>query len=284
MIRPALTIAYLEKRPQSAARVLAAMNPADAAAFLETIPTRFAVRSLSVMGPWAAAPLFLRMSATHGAALLREMALPEATAILRILSADRRLSLLNEVSKDLRRDLEISLSFPGDTVGAHMITAVLALTQSHTISDALAQIRHSQSEDADTVFVIDDRRRPVGGITAGMLLQYHPDTPLGDVMDGAIGSLPARARLASVSDLAAWDEWHTLPIVNRNKELIGGLKRRSVRAAAYRPPKVTAERASLVSLLAYASLATVFDIAQMWTEIIPVPPRSKAGTVDDHER
>jgi len=271
--KQALTIAFLEKRPQSAARVLAGMNPADAAAFIETIPTRFAVRSLSLMGPWTAAALLLKMSPTHGAAVLREMTFPEATAILRILRADSRLSLLNELPNDLRRDLETSLSFPGDTVGAHMVTAVLALTQTHTISDTLARIRHWQTEGGDTVFVIDECRRPVGGVTAGMLLRYHSSATLGEIMDGAIVSLRARTRLANVSDLAAWDEWLALPVVNRNKELIGGLMRRSVRMTMHRPPEGGLKRTSLAGLLAQASLGTAFEIAKMWTEIIPLSRR-----------
>jgi magnesium transporter len=271
-----LTIAYIEKRPLSAARALDTMDPGDAAAFLETIPTRFAARALSRMGTSPASSLLIRMNATGAAAALKELGYQDAAAILRLTPAEARPALLDELPEKLRRDFEASLSFPEDTVGANMTTAIMTLSSNHTIADALAQIRRSPRMDADTVFVIDDSRMLAGAVTAAQLLRYPENSALGGLMDTNAVSLSARARLSSVTDLEAWDECSFLPVISRQKQVIGALSRRTMRQAAeYRPPRDGVERTSIVVSLAEAYFASAVALSQLLAGVDPGPLSSK---------
>ena len=62
-----LILAFIDRRPATAGRALAAMEPGDAAALLEDIPVRYATRVLSHMGAWAAVALLTRMSVDKAA-------------------------------------------------------------------------------------------------------------------------------------------------------------------------------------------------------------------------
>ena len=170
---PDLTMAFIKKRPESAGRVLAAMRPAVAAAFLQSIPTRFAVEAVAHMNPRPASVLVTKMGVTSGAALVRDLSFAEASAILRQIDPAVRNQLLEELPRRLRRDFEMSLAFPTDTVGAHMTTAIVTLSENDKTSDALELIKQMEGDHADVILVVNDKHKLVGAVTVTKLLR-HP--------------------------------------------------------------------------------------------------------------
>jgi magnesium transporter len=229
----ALTIAFLARRPMAAARVLAAMDAGDAAAFLETIPLRFAARALTYMSAWPAAVILTRMTAAGGAGVVRELHYQDAAAILRLTEPAVRSGILEHLSASLRRDFQTSLSYPEDTVGAHMDVAVVTLGRGHTIADACDQIRRADQGPAaqQEIFVLYSSRKLAGVVPMSALVQYAPETTIGDVTDEGIAAISARARIADIVDLEDWDEHSQLPVVSRRQHFIGALSRRSIRRA-----------------------------------------------------
>ncbi len=271
-----LTIAFIEKRPLSAARTLAAMEPDDAAAFLETIPARFAANAFSHMGAWPASALLAKMGAASGGAALRELDYPNATAILRLMSEDRRAQLLTELPEKLQRDFETSLSFPEDTVGAQMTTAIVAMARDHTIADAITQIRQSRKPKTDVVFVIDKARKLAGAASPAALLCYPSKTKLGDIMDANVVSLSARARLSAVSALEAWDDYTQLAVVSRQKQVIGALSRKTAQRGADHYALTDAENpTSIAASIASAFFMSGIGLAQLLGDVDPLPHSSK---------
>lgn len=259
-----LTIAFIETRPVSAARALAAMDPGDAAAFLDMIPTRFISLAISKMGAWPASAVLIKMDQSSAAAALRELDYQEAAAIFRLIPKDVRSSLMNELPEKMRRAFETSLSFPEDTVGAHMTTAVMTLTRNHTVKDAIDQLGRSPSGGAEVIYAVDDQRRLAGAVTAAELLRHPGKTELGEVLDATIISVFARTRISAVADLDAWDDYALLPVVSRKRHLIGALSRKSARQTAYSPSRTEGlEGTSFVASMAEAFLASAIGLAQV---------------------
>ena len=180
---PDLTIAFIRKRPESAGRVLAAMRPAVAAAFLESIPTRFAVEAVAHMNPRPASELVQKMGVASGASLVRDLGFAEAAAILRQINPGIRNQFLAELPRRLRRDFEMSLAFPTDTVGAHMTTAIATLSENDKTSDALELIKQMERDHVDVVIVVDDRHTLVGAVTVTKLLRRPAHLPLAYQLD-----------------------------------------------------------------------------------------------------
>jgi magnesium transporter len=270
----ALTIAFIDKHPISAARALSAMDPEDAAAFLESIPTRFAARVMARAGAWPCASIIARMEPSDAAAALRELSYQDAAAILRLVPADRRAPVLEEAPVKLRRDLELSLSFPEDTVGAHMTTEIAAMERGNTIADMRAQLRRAPEAEADMVYVVNSERRLLGAISAAELLRRAPEAALGEIMDGDIEPISARARLSSVVDLEAWNHYSALPVVSLQKHLIGALSRKAaISMGAQRHAAADSLGPSIAAAMAEAFVVSVIGLAQLTTQGAPSTAR-----------
>jgi magnesium transporter len=267
----ALTIAFIDKHPLSAARALSAMDPDDAAAFLETVPTRYAARVMARAGAWPCASIIARMQPADAAAALRELSYQDAAAILRLVQAERRAPILEEAPVKLRRDLELSLSFPEDTVGAHMTTDIAAMERGNTIADMRAQVRRAPGAEADLVYVVNAERRLLGAISAADLLRRSSESSLGDIMDTDIEPISARARLSSVADLEAWNQYAALPVVSRQKHLIGALSRKAAKSIdAARLAAADTLGPSIAAAMAEAFVVSVIGLAQLTTQGAPL--------------
>lgn len=254
-----LTIAFIERRPIAAARVLAAMEPSNAAALLDTLPTRFAARALSRSGLWSSSAIVARMAPASAAALLQELAYPDAATILRLAPATEREALLQALPQRLRRSFESSLAFPQDTVGAHMTTTVLALSPTHTVEDAILEISRLPQFDGDNLFVVDAERRLIGSVRIADLLRHRSRVALGEIMEREVASLPARARLSAIESREQWSRHLSLPVVNRQKQLLGALSRTSLRLGLKLgdtpPPRLNAmPGGQLIDAFAYSAL------------------------------
>ncbi len=226
---PRLTIAYIKKRPESAGRVLAAMPAADAAAFLEQIPVRFAVQAMAPMNPRAAASTIQEMDMPRGAAILRELSFAEASTILRQISPATRGPYLAEQPGRRRRNFEMTLAFPPGTVGAHMTTVVLMTTATETASSALNLVKKADRDNIDVVFVVDDDKKLLGAVNVTTLVRQPSRTPLGNILDTSCAVLSARSALYAISNLDAWHDYNRLPVVNRRGQVIGVLAHTALR-------------------------------------------------------
>ncbi len=223
-----MSLAYIDKKPVAAGRLLAAMDAADAAAFLDAVPEPYVTRALAHIGAWSASAIVSEASSRVSEAALRGLPYSDAAAILRLMAQDVRESALNALPAGLQRDFRMSLSYPDDTVGAQMTTSIMIQRPYHTVADARAEMRRATDADVPVVFVVDDSHQVAGVVSADTLLRQPGKSPLHDVMDTGIEALPARARIATVFDVAAWDEYTYLPVANRTHAVIGALARKSV--------------------------------------------------------
>ncbi|MEO1250747.1 MAG: hypothetical protein AAFW81_00195 [Pseudomonadota bacterium] len=264
----ALTISFLDKRPVSAARALSEMEASDAAAFLETAPARIVVKVVAHMNAWPASRLLDLMAAPAAASVVREMEFAAAAAILRLLDDAWATELMGFLPDKLRRDLETSLSFPDDTVGAQMTTAVLALTGEQTVADAFALAKASDKTRAETIFIVDDERRLMGAVSAARLLKASPGVALSAIADDAVEALSARARLISIANLEAWESHAELPVLSRKKQLIGALPRAAARSLSRpRGHSPAPEQGSILGAIAGAFFASAIGLGRLLADI-----------------
>ncbi len=259
-----LTLAFLDQKPAAAGRELATMAVDEAAVFLDAVPTRFAAPALAAMGPWSAASVASKMSPVSAAASLRAIDYRDASAILRIIPRSDRARILGELPEKLQRDLETSLTFPDDTVGAHMTTAILTLTEQHNVADAIELMRKPKKSKADIVFIVDGERKFAGAVAASDLLRHPRETPLGEIMDRGVIPISARATLASCGDLSSWNTCMVLPVLSRQKLVIGALPRKAVTHTENRkrPSAVEPIRSIPLSILD-AYLVSVFGLVRL---------------------
>lgn len=226
-----LILSFIDRQPDTAARALTAMEPVKARALLADIPSRYASRVIARMGPAIASERLTGMAAETAAAVLRGLPYQSAAGLLRLMPADIRETVLAELPKPVRRDLRATLDFPADTVGAHMTPAILTQSADQTVADAREQVRQATRGDTGCVIVVDEQRRVGGLVDPVLLLRHSGRTPLGEIMDRNVAPLSARARVAAVRPLEAWDRYLSLPVVSRQNHVIGTVSRAALRDA-----------------------------------------------------
>lgn len=264
-----LTTSLIEQRPETAVKVVNAMGPDDAAAFLEDLPTRHAVAILSKSSAWSASTLVSRMTPVNGAAVLAELDYQTAASIMRISDDADRQKLYAALPKRLREDLRSTLTYPDDTVGAKMSATIVVMMANQTVADAVAELRQIKRAKTGVAFVVDETRKLLGVANAGELLQHSNDSLLSDVIDRSVAPISARARLDTIKSLPAWDDYAHMPVVNRKKFLIGALARKTFRQPAVQahPDEVPAQTPSILASLASSFVASAIGLIQVLTDV-----------------
>lgn len=226
-----LTLAYLERRPAAAARVLQDLDTADAAALLTSVPVRVAALVMSEMPVWAAARCTELVPPERAGAILRELRYQDATSVLRQLPATVRGPVLAELPQRLARDFRRSLAYPRAVVGAWMDHGIPSFPPETRVGDVLTYARRARAEILDHVFVVDGARRYVGSVSLARVLRAGEAATLRDIVEPRPEALSNRAAIHAVAGLTAWDHFATLPVTGRTGNLLGGLRRASVREA-----------------------------------------------------
>jgi magnesium transporter len=262
-----VTIALIEQRPLTAVRTVSKMDPGDAALFLETLPTRHAVLVLSKMSAWESAMLIAKMAPVNGAAILSELDYQTTASIVRIITEADRENLLTALPKNLSRDLRATLTYPSDTVGAKMSISIVILSADKTAGEGLRELRQIKRSKTGIVYVVSESRKLLGIANAEELLRHPNEAVLSEVMDTSVVPISARARLSTIKSLPVWDDYAHLPVVNRQKVLIGALARRSLRQAAKKSEDKTSKEQtpSIFAAVAGAFASSAVGLLQVLT-------------------
>lgn len=258
-----LTIELIERRPSTAVNALKEMDAGDVADFLEALPIQSAVALISRESTWNAATLICEMSPGRGADILSELDYQAAAAIMRVVPEANQKELLSALPKKLRGDLKSTLTYPADTVGAKMSTNIVIMTVDQTVVEAFTELRQIKRTKTGVAYVVDDSRKLLGIVTADELFRLSNETRLGDVMEKSVAPISARARLSAVKSLPEWDDYAHLPVVNRQKILIGALARRTFRQKPVEKPLNAAQPQSILMSAAGAFFGSTVGLTQV---------------------
>ena len=259
----ALTHAFIERHPASAARVLLAADANEAADFMNGVPPKLAARLLTQAGPWPAARVLLPMKAEAAAAVLQELQDVDAAAILRLIDERDRAQLLDQLAADLRRQLASSLDYPADAVGARMTTSILMVDGETTASAALDLVRSARVGLADVVFVIDPGSQVQGAVSVATLLQAPATEVIAALVDTGFPFVSARTSLQAAADEGVWGDYPAVGVVDSQRRLIGALTRSALDLASADGTRRPAQAPD--SLLGSVSGAMLDSINGLWT-------------------
>ncbi len=271
-----LCAAYIERHPEAAGRALRDVASADAAALLVALRPRVAARVLAQTGAMRASRLVLEMDQEAAAAILAELPDAEAAAILRLLEAPPRDALLGRLPDLARRHVADSLEYAADSVGSIMTRAIVALEASTRTADALEALRDNGPVEPGCVFVTDGRHGVAGIVSAMQLLCSSSRARLSELIDSAPPLVASRTSIAAVVDHDAWLTHSVLPVVNRERQLIGALSYSSLRRHVRQPAHASQPATS--SILLSMSEDMVDSVSGLWGLMLDAPPaRSRGG-------
>lgn len=220
-----LALAFLESQPAVAAEVLERQPVETVAVFFNQIPHTYIAPVLVKMLPQYAARLCLLLDVELSVGFLSKIEVSMAAAILRHSKPEVRKKILSLLPDKTKIACKLLLSYSEDSVGAWMVAHIATLPNDCTVGDALKRLAEQEaSMDADAIYVVNRERQLQGWVKAVMLLRANPEASIASVMQQKPGMLQARASLFSVNNHDGWLLHDTLPVVNRNNQLVGMLR------------------------------------------------------------
>lgn len=225
-----LTLAFLDREPRTAARVLESIPVRDATAFLNGAPARLVAPSVCAMIPWSAARCIEDMDPEAASGLLRAMNYSDAVSILRLVGEERRDELLSLATKRFARSFRNALVYPREAVGAWMDVTHPSYQGSTLVKDAARAVRRME-QPFSHLFITDDEKQFCGVVATAELFRRDENAMLIDIADRTVRPLSNRNAINGCVSRPEWDVLTMLPVVGRKNNFLGVLERRSLKKA-----------------------------------------------------
>lgn len=220
-----LAQAFIESHAIAAARELELLPAESILPLLDNLPTHQAQQLLMQMLPSRSAQLITQLSDERSSELLADADVNHLSAILRCLPKQNRSTLLQLLPTSVTSLCRLLLSYSDDLVGAWMIADIITLPHNATANNALSRLANNRCIcDSDALPVVDDNSRFVGLIGVRTLLNADAEADIDQLVDSTRPVLTSRASLASVIDHKGWNTYDTLPVINRDRQLVGLLR------------------------------------------------------------
>jgi len=286
MAKPSeLTLSFVQRWPQHAARVLEELNSDDVAAFVSAIPKRVAGPAAGHMLRWRAAKCIELLSPDQAAGLIENMDYYDAVGLLQVTARNKRDAVLAELSRSLANRIRASLRYPEGTVGALMDPSVPIFAQDATADQALRYVKEWHRTDISHVFLRGGQGSFHGAVRIAALVRAAGKADLASIADRKVVPISNRATLVSITQDSEWDDYPMRPVVGTKRRLLGGLSRSALRHSMNRlaPTRTQLEPTALVAnaMTVYLhSCRNLFGFAAQ----LPGASNARAGTGAVHGR
>jgi magnesium transporter len=111
--------------------------------------------------------------------------------------------------------------WPSESAGFHIVRAVPRARVGTTCAEVLALVRSEPFDYADVVVVVDDEQRVTGMLSMGDIVACAPDTPLGSLLCGRVGTATPHTDQEQVASLAIENVLGAVPVVDEERRLLG---------------------------------------------------------------
>lgn len=223
--------------PERIAGLLAALHPADSADVLEELhPTQQrsvfarldhddAADVLSYLDGDHQAEVVADLPPEHLSDILEEMDPDDAADVLAELPEDQASAALNSMEMEDATLVRTLLSYDEESAGGLMTSHVITLRASATVDQALQLLRklHPDEELTYYLFVTDDDHHLVGVISLRQLVTADPATPMSQIMNPDVVSVPMDTDQEEAARILARYDLLALPTVDAEGRLVGAI-------------------------------------------------------------
>ena len=220
----ALTQRFLLDYPHEAARLLESMPADEAAALLATQPADAALRAWAWMGPDAARATLEELPTAMAAHLLAEAEPVASVAVLNQLEQVEQQRWLQQLDREVARELATLLDYPADSAARMMDPRVSPLRTGMTVAEALERLRQIRRSGLRELFVVDDEGRLAGRVEIQDLALAAPTLPLADITRGVVAHVRDLDPREDVVELLQTHPISALPVVNLSGRFLGVIR------------------------------------------------------------
>jgi len=211
------------------------LHEADIADLLQDLDSQHQVLLLKRLGTERAAEVLTEIDEFSGQALLQLLTDREVVSLLGEMPSDDAVDIIASLPPDKSEKIEAMLpaedrekiqellEFDEDTAGGIMEFENVAVRESANISDAITLVRESadELENVQKIYVVDRNGVLKGAITVLDLVLHKPGTPVTEVMETHLITVPVEMDQEEVAGLFGKYDEFTLPVVDEGHKLIG---------------------------------------------------------------
>ena len=216
-----------EMHPADLANVVEAMPPEKVGEFLRALPPNRAAQVIEYLDDELRAEFLEHVTTEQAAEIISEMTPDDRADVLETLEEETADEILSDLPDQARQETERLLQFEPDTAGGLMTTGFVAVEQSLSVEEALAQVRAAarsgRREAMHAIYVVDPDWKLVGVMSLRELLAAPQGANVADVMHTEIVSVQASADRKEVAQVTSEYDLVAVPVVDGFGRIVGAI-------------------------------------------------------------
>lgn len=209
---------------------------------IDAIDDSLSVLTLRSMLPRTAAECIETISNASATKYVSCLKPKETAAILRYTTDEVRDALLAKLPRRQAIRISMLLRYQSSLVGAWMETASVTFRSDTRIADAKGQVI-DEAYVYSQIYVVDDLNEMIGAVSmVDLLQQTHEEQSVSSIMNTPIEPIYASLTLRQAVESPLWKHSDVLPVIDRDRKLIGIVRFIDL-WAALEEPSTTTERA-----------------------------------------
>lgn len=225
-----LARAFAAAHPEEVARFIERLAPEAGAEVLSALEPESAAEVLSRAVPLIAATTVTRLDTGPGGAILEACHPSLAAGLLLRMESTTRGRFLSALSAERAEDLRRMTDYGPRRAGGRLDPRAPAMPETLSVAEVFERLRAYPAGVMHYVYAIDGERRLTGVINMRELMLAPPDAPFGTRITRNPEALFAHDPLEVVARHAGWKRNHALPVIDRERRLLGALRYSTFRA------------------------------------------------------
>ena len=219
---------FARLHPSEAARQLESYEPLEAAEILKPISSKDVAAVLGACQPGVAARIVECLNPNRIAEVIGELPMSIAHLALRQLQPDVQAQVINQLGPLQGMRFRRALAQPKQTAGSLADPRVVTLPPDITVEEGKALLRRNSRQAGYYVYVVGRDAKLEGVLTMKALFMADPQDVIASVMSDQVVAIPADLTKEEIIKHPFWQQYPTLPVVERDKVFLGMLRYRTL--------------------------------------------------------
>lgn len=155
--------------------------------------------------------------------IVNELDSDDAVELLEHMDDDEQKNIISQLDPELKHQVKSSLHYPEDSAGRIMSRDFVHMPENWTVKEAKNFLLNDDDlpDEFYTIFITDEKMRPVGEITLDKLLRAKANQNLNVIMDGEIVPIEAYTDQEEVAHMFREYGWMSAVVVDNKGHLVG---------------------------------------------------------------
>ena len=220
---PRLRETLCDLHPSDIADMVIALPPKHEGILFRVLPRELATRVFAYLPHEYQEELLASLSGPEVEQIINNLSDDDRTRLFEALPAEVTRQLLTRLSPDELKSARALLGYPPNKAGRYMTPHYVSISPELTAAQALEHVRRTarNAETLHVVYIVDADGRLVEDIRLGSLVLADPWTPVTDIKDPELVTIPAMADREEVLRVFEKYDRVALPIVDDDQKMLG---------------------------------------------------------------